>query len=318
MCFVFFCFCDTCNSYSTKCVEYFIFIISFIAFVLSVLAFFFIKREHLRFLCFILLLVLITFSFIILFCISLILLFRYKQTINNSQNRVALILSIIGLLITIIYFICMISEISLIHAHYQDLNFPCSTMKENDGILGNNDYAVDQETKEYCARNRNYNTHKIKINEFLIAYGFALSLLVLMFSLIYSWFNEYRRIKYLIDGPLHDFSIQKSKKGKTIDDEEEKDNEESNNKDIKEKKESNNKNNTNIGINSIYEVGNNISKNVEKKNILDNNKTGDGIIINSDKDKNSISIEQSSDIILAGNYNKKATFKKKNELFDNV
>ena len=241
----------------------------------------------------------------------------------------------------------MISEISLIHSHYQDLNFPCSTMKENDGILGNNDYVVDQATKEYCARNRNYNTHKIKINEFLIAYGFALSLLVLMFSLIYSWFNEYRRIKYLIDGKLHDFSIQKSKKGKTIDDEEEKDNEESNNKDIKEKKESNNKNNTNIGINSIYEVGNNISKNVEKKNILDNNKTGDGIIINSDKDKNSISIEQSSDIILAGNYNKKATFKilyykslslksfdfvidhqlvyrlahnikKKNELFDNV
>ena len=317
MCFVFFCFCDTCNSYRTKCVEYFIFIISFIAFVLSVLAFFFINRDHLRFLCFILLLVLILFSFIILFCICLILLFRYKQTINNAQNKPALILSIVGLLITIIYFICMISEISLIHAHYQDLNFPCLNIKRDDGTLGNNDYEVDQETQEYCARNRNYNTHKIKINEFLIAYGFALSLLVLMFSLIYSWFNEYRRIKYLIDGPLHDFSIQKNKKDKNIDDEEEENNEEYNNKDIKGKKESNN-NNANLGINTIYEVGNNISKNVEKKNILDNNKTGDGIIINSDKDKNSISIEQSSDVILAGNYNKKATFKKRNELFDNV
>ena len=195
MCFVFFCFCDTCNSYSTKCVELFIFIISFASFILSILAFFFIKREHLRSLCFILLIVLIIFSFIILLSISFILMFRHKKTINNTKYNSALIFSIIGLLTSIIYFICMISEISLIHSHYQDLNFPCLTIDRNDGILGINEYLIDKDLQEVCIRNRNYNTKIIKIKEFLILYGFAVSLLILMASLIYSWFNEYRRIK---------------------------------------------------------------------------------------------------------------------------
>ncbi len=307
MCFVFFCFCDTCNSYSTKCVELFIFIISFASFILSILAFFFIKREHLRSLCFILLIVLIIFSFIILLSISFILMFRHKKTINNTKYNSALIFSIIGLLTSIIYFICMISEISLIHSHYQDLNFPCLTIDRNDGILGINEYLIDKDLQEVCIRNRNYNTKTIKIKEFLILYGFAVSLLILMASLIYSWFNEYRRIKYLINGSLHDFSIQKDMTNKNNDDDEE-DDEDCNNKDIKRKKIKIINNNE---INNIHETENNNSKNINTKIILDKKYTKDGIIIFSDKTSKSISIEQSSNIILDGNFNKKIEFKNK-------
>ena len=143
----------------------------------------------------------------------------------------------------------MISEISFIHAHYQDLNFPCLSNKNN-GILDNYDYLSDKEIKELCSHNRNYNTYKISVKEFLIAYGFAISLIILMLSLIYSWFNEYRRIKYLIDGSLHDFSIQKNKnENNNIDDEEdEKENkkENYNNENEQENKIKNNNNNNDL------------------------------------------------------------------------
>ena len=314
MCFVFFCFCDTCNSYSSKCVEFFIFIISFISFVISILAFFFIKRENLRFLCFVLLLVLIIFSFFIFLSICIILILRHKQTINTSQNKVAIVFSIIGLLIAIFYFICMISEISFIHAHYRDLNFPCLSNKNN-GILDNYDYLTDKEIKELCSHNRNYNTYKISVKEFLIAYGFAISLIILMLSLIYSWFNEYRRIKYLIDGSLHDFSIQKNKnENNNIDDEEdEKENkkENYNNENEQENKIKNNNNNNNIIINNIHVNKNNNSENKEGKNISDSKNNQENIMIYSNKNNISLSIEGSSDIILNGNYNRKFAFKKK-------
>ena len=233
--------------------------------------------------------------------------FRHKKTINNTKYNSALIFSIIGLLTSIIYFICMISEISLIHSHYQDLNFPCLTIDRNDGILGINEYLIDKDLQEVCIRNRNYNTKIIKIKEFLILYGFAVSLLILMASLIYSWFNEYRRIKYLINGSLHDFSIQKNMTNKNNDDDEE-DDEDCNNKDIKRKKIKIINNNE---INNIHETENNNSKNINTKIILDKKYTKDGIIIYSDKTSKSISIEQSSNIILDGNFNKKIEFKNK-------
>ena len=128
-----------------------------------------------------------------------------------------------------------------------------------------------------------------------------------MASLIYSWFNEYRRIKYLINGSLYDFSIQKDMTNKNNEDDEE-DDEDCNNKDIKRKKIKIINNNE---INNIHETENNNSKNINTKIILDKKYTKDGIIIYSDKTSKSISIEQSSNIILDGNFNKKIEFKNK-------
>ena len=273
MCFVLFCFCccDACSSYSSKCVEFFILIISFISFILSILAFLFIKKEHLRLINYIMLIVLLIFSFIILFAIFLIIIFRSRKTINTTQNKAALVFSVIGLIISICYFISMISEISLIHSHYQEINHPCLSEDIDYDLIKNIDISkLEWESvQEFCIHNRDYNIHIITIKEFLIAYSFATSLLGFMLILIYSWFNEYRRIKYLIDGSLHDFKLQENKleiinkKNKNDDDEDDDETIDNSNskKDSKKTDSKNNKNKKNIkdGI-SIYISRNNDNK----------------------------------------------------------
>ena len=273
MCFVLFCFCccDACSSYSSKCVEFFILIISFIAFILSILAFLFIKKDHLRLINYIMLIVLLIFSFIILFAIFLIIIFRSRKTINTTQNKAALVFSVIGLIISICYFISMISEISLIHSHYQEINHPCLSEDIDNDLIKNIDISkLEWESvQEFCIHNRDYNIHIITIKEFLIAYSFATSLLGFMLILIYSWFNEYRRIKYLIDGSLHDFKLQENKleiinkKNKNDDDEDDDETIDNSNskKDSKKTDSKNNKNKKNIkdGI-SIYISRNNDNK----------------------------------------------------------
>lgn len=273
MCFVLFCFCccDACSSYSSKCVEFFILIISFISFILSILAFLFIKKDHLRLINYIMLIVLLIFSFIILFAIFLIIIFRSRKTINTTQNKAALVFSVIGLIISICYFISMISEISLIHSHYQEINHPCLSEDSDYDLIKNIDISkLEWESvQEFCIHNRDYNIHIITIKEFLIAYSFATSLLGFMLILIYSWFNEYRRIKYLIDGSLHDFKLQENKleiinkKNKNDDDEDDDETIDNSNskKDSKKTDSKNNKNKKNIkdGI-SIYISRNNDNK----------------------------------------------------------
>ena len=273
MCFVLFCFCccDACSSYSSKCVEFFILIISFISFILSILAFLFIKKDHLRLINYIMLIVLLIFSFIILFAIFLIIIFRSRKTINTTQNKAALVFSVIGLIISICYFISMISEISLIHSHYQEINHPCLSEDSDNDLIKNIDISkLEWESvQEFCIHNRDYNIHIITIKEFLIAYSFATSLLGFMLILIYSWFNEYRRIKYLIDGSLHDFKLQENKleiinkKNKNDDDEDDDETIDNLNskKDSKKTDSKNNKNKKNIkdGI-SIYISRNNDNK----------------------------------------------------------
>ena len=273
MCFVLFCFCccDACSSYSSKCVEFFILIISFISFILSILAFLFIKKDHLRLINYIMLIVLLIFSFIILFAIFLIIIFRSRKTINTTQNKAALVFSVIGLIISICYFISMISEISLIHSHYQEINHPCLSEDSDNDLIKNIDISkLEWESvQEFCIHNRDYNIHIITIKEFLIAYSFATSLLGFMLILIYSWFNEYRRIKYLIDGSLHDFKLQENKleiinkKNKIDDDEDDDETIDNSNskKDSKKTDSKNNKNKKNIkdGI-SIYISRNNDNK----------------------------------------------------------
>ena len=273
MCFVLFCFCccDACSTYTSKCVEFFILIISFISFILSILAFLFIKKDHLRLINYIMLIVSLIFSFIILFAIFLIIIFRSRKTINTTQNKAALVFSVIGLIISICYFISMISEISLIHSHYQEINHPCLSEDIDYDLIKNIDISkLEWESvQEFCIHNRDYNIHIITIKEFFIAYSFATSLLGFMLILIYSWFNEYRRIKYLIDGSLHDFKLQENKleiinkKNKNDDDEDDDETIDNSNskKDSKKTDSKNNKNKKNIkdGI-SIYISRNNDNK----------------------------------------------------------
>ena len=306
MCFVFFCFCDTCNKYTSKCVEFFIFIISFLSFVLSIVGFNFMKRDHITVLCLILLLALILFSFIIFFSIGLILIFRYKQTINNIHNKPALVFSIIGLIITIILLICIISAISLIHTHYQEINHPCQSIERNEEYIKSINNLESQSMEEFCIHNKNYNINEVTLKEFIITYSFAISLLVLVLSLIYSWFNVYRRIKYLIDGSLHDFKIQENKKENNNSEEEDE------NYNNEENEENNKKVNNNYNdINNEFKDKNNILKKLDTNKNLEDKNSQDGITIYSNKNNLNGKIASSSNIVLTENNTEKITIKKK-------
>ena len=254
MCFVIFVCCNTCNSWTSKYVEFFIFIISFLSFIASLLDFFFSKKKHLRLLCYFMLIALIFLSFILLFSISLILIFRYKDTINNKHNRPSIVFSVIGLIFTIIIFICMISEISLTYTHYQAINRPClnidyyiSYVDKSLEIFETNNF------KEFCFNHQNYNSHIISLKEFLLSFLFAGFILISMASLIYSWFNEYRRIKYLVDGSLYNFAIKEYKKEKNyIVEEDEKKDEKDENIEVKiDKKKIDNNSDINLENNEL-------------------------------------------------------------------
>ena len=304
MCFIIFCLCDSCNKYTSKCVEIFIFIVSFLSFIISILGFLFIKREHLTLLCYILLIVLMFLSFIILFSIFLILIFRNKQTINNKHHKPAITFSIIGLIITITFFICVISEISQIHIHYQEINHPCSSIERNEDYIKSLDNLKLESFEEFCIHNRNYTVHIVTIKEFIIAYIFSFILLIFMLSLIYSWFNEYRRIKYLIDGSLHNFKIQENRKEKNDieDDVENYSNEDSEERDKK------------IIINNNEINNESGNKNNEPKN-LEKNKAEkqnfpNGISIYVSRNNLNKTFGGSSDIILTENNNDKINIKK--------
>ena len=124
-----------------------------------------------------------------------------------------------------------------------------------------------------------------------------------MLSLINSWFNEYRRIKYLINGSLHNFSIKEKIEEKYSDDEDG----DNNNRDIEIK---------NQDLNNHIEVNNELGKNNTKFKKLDGKKNTNvnNNEINIYISKNNIDkpLAASSGIILSGNNNEKISINKKN------
>ena len=88
-------------------------------------------------------------------------------------------------------------------------------------------------------KNPDYNSHEISVREYVITYIYVGVNSFFMLCLIYSWFNEFRRIKYLIDGALTDFNAQEIKKEKTNKYEEEDSNEKRVNERINKKPDNN-------------------------------------------------------------------------------
>ena len=305
MCFVIFVCCNTCNGYSSKCVEFFIFITSFLSFITTILQFFFTKKNHMRLLCKIMLIVLIFLSFIILFSISLILIFRYKETINNKQNKPAMAFSVIGLIITIVIFIIMISEISLTYTHFQAINHPCLYIDYYMNYVDKSlEILEDDNFVEFCIHHQNYHSHIISLKEFIMSFAFAFLILISMLSLIYSWFNEYRRIKYLVDGSLYNFAIKEFKNEKNFNEEIDvkKEEKEEESKQVKSSKNENNNDNDINNENNKINMKNEIIKSDIKKNHK-NKFFNDGISIYMNKNSNKI-VEGSSDNIITENTEK--------------
>ena len=238
MCCILCCCCDNCNRFSSRCMEIFIFVLSFLSFGFTIIGFFYINRKHITLICYIILFALIIFSFLILICIIFILIWRYKETIKNKRHKIAEIFSIIGIVLTILYLICIVSLFSMMYSHFHEINHPCLDIERNENDIKENDQNAppplppkfEENKEEFCTEHPNYNMNVVPIKEYIIAYTFTAVLFILMFVLIYSWFNVYRRIKFLIDGTLNDFDAQEIKK-----EENNNDNEDSNEKRINER-----------------------------------------------------------------------------------
>lgn len=241
------CFCcNFCNGYSSKCMEIFIFILSFLSFGITIFGFFYINKEHIRLICYIILIILIVFSFLILLSIILILIWRYKEIINTTKNKEGEAFAIIGIVITILSLIFIVSWISMTHSYYQNLNHPCYSIvrDENNIKIEDSESPLTEDIEDFCIENPEYNIHLVPTKEYIIAYIFAATLCILLFLLIYAWFNDYRRIKFLVDGSLNDFDVQVVNRGNNNNE-----NEDSNDKRINErinKKQENQLNNKNL------------------------------------------------------------------------
>jgi hypothetical protein len=108
---------------------------------------------------------------------------------------------------------------SLVYSKYYDLNHPCINVKNENNLYNSTeldkvDITFEDNKKEFCLKNPNYNSHEVSVREYVITYIFVGVNSIFMLCLIYSWFNEFRRIKYLIEGALTDFNAQEIKKEK--------------------------------------------------------------------------------------------------------
>ena len=198
---------------------------------------------------------LILFSFLILFSIILILIWRYKGSLTTIRNKFGIAFSIVGIVVTIIYLICMVSMISMTYSHYEEINHPCQNIERTEEDIkyyNDSDYVptFEDDKEEFCIENPNYNIHLVPIREYIIAFSFAGILCIFMLLLIYSWFNDYRRIKFLIEGSLNDFDAQEVKKETKKDDEEE------NSKDRRINERIFRKNNNNLNNKQLYKIYN--------------------------------------------------------------
>ena len=208
------CFCNCCNSYSSKCVEISILVLSTITFVCSIFGLVFIKSSHLTTVGFSLLIILIAFSAIITIGAICILIFRYKNKINKDKNLFSTILAILGLCLTIgILLISLVAE-SLVQTNFKDIDYPCKDIPYNSQATGIVkirllDTLTYEQKVEFCKnKNINYNANICSNLEYTMTYLSSTIIECCALVLIFFWYNDLRRIKEKIDGelPIYDSS----------------------------------------------------------------------------------------------------------------
>ena len=213
MCFILCCCCNLCNKYSSKCIEITILILLIFSFLVSLIGLFFVNKNHSSIEGFSCLLVVSSLSIILISSIILIIIWRYKSIINNKRNKAASIFSTIGLILTIfcILFTGLWENLSI--TNFSVLNNPC---KSNENkvltsesqanillILRRNLLDYEENKGEFCKENHNYNAHIIPIFEYIFVFSCSSFLEIIFLVLLYFWYNDFRRIKFLVEGKLH-------------------------------------------------------------------------------------------------------------------
>ena len=221
MCFIFCCCCNWCNRYTSKCIEITILVLSIISLSVSIIALKFVDKDHYSKQGYACLIVVGVLIIILIFLIILILIWRYKSKINNTRNFAGSSLDIIGLILTIfaILFTGIWESFSI--SRFYDINNPCQS---NESIKINKSnkrnlvlflkrylLTYKENKEEFCLENPNYNANIISIFEYISVFVCSSILEIILLVLLYFWFNDFRRIKFLVDGALVDSNTKESK-----------------------------------------------------------------------------------------------------------
>ena len=203
------CFCNFCNSYSSKCVEYCILLLSSITFICSILGFVCIKWPHLTTACSILLILLIAFTTCLELSSITIIIFRHKGSINKDKNSFSTYLALVCLILTIVIFIISLISESLIQTHFKDIDYPCKDIKniKDPNVIIFRSLSLEILTEEqkiqFCQnKNLDYNAKICSNLEYTMSYLTSSIIEFCSLILIFFWYNDFRRIREKISGEL--------------------------------------------------------------------------------------------------------------------
>ena len=225
MCFILCCCCNLCNTYSSKCIEITILILSFTSFSASIIGYIFVNKEHTPKEAYGCLIVVIISSIILMLSIILILIWRFRELINNTRNTAASTFSKIGLVTTIFCILFTGIWESMSISKFYDLNYPCqikesNTLRQLDKInlinillKKNKRYLLtyEENKEEFCLENPKYNAKIVSTLEYIFLFVSSTILEIILLVLLYFWYNDFRRIKYLVDGKLIDSNTKENK-----------------------------------------------------------------------------------------------------------
>ena len=203
------CFCNCCNSYSSKCVEFCILTLSSATFICSILGFVFIKWSHLTIASSILLIILIALSTFMEISSICIIIFRYKGTIHQKTNSLSSYFALFSLIFSIIILLLSLVAESLVQTNFKDLDYPCKdiSLKNDQNVILfrflSLEFLSDEEKLQFCkSKNINYNAKICSNLEYTMSYLTASIIEFCSLILSFFWYNDYRRIKEKVDGEL--------------------------------------------------------------------------------------------------------------------
>ena len=214
MCFILCFCCNSCNNFSSKCIEITILILLICSFSAIFIGLLFVKKEHASIEGYSCLLVVISLSLILIILIILIIIWRFNSTINNKRNKIASAFSSIGLILTIfcVLFTAIYENMSI--SHFYELNYPCRSVESSE-IKNNNKtrnlLTYEENKEEFCLDNQDYNLNIVSEFEYIYVLTLSSTLEVIYLVLLYFWYNDFRRIKFLVDGKLIDSNTKENK-----------------------------------------------------------------------------------------------------------
>ena len=143
-----------------------------------------------------------------------LLIWRFREVINNKRNSMSSFFSLAGLVITI--FMLLFTGIweNMSITNFYSINHPCLSIKrsEVEKLLRMRVLLTYEENKEeFCIENPDYYIDIVSTVEYIYLFVSASIIEIILLVLLYLWYNDFRRIKYLVDGPLIDSNTKESK-----------------------------------------------------------------------------------------------------------